>query len=248
MNLQDFFTQHPQLALAFSGGVDSAYLLYASLQAGCDVRAYYVKSPFQPQFELEDAKKLADLLNASLTILELDVLEDPSITANPSNRCYFCKKKILTAIRETAKKDGYFVLMDGNNASDDADDRPGMKAVFELEVRSPLRECGITKAEVRRLSKEAGLFTWNKPAYACLATRIPTGDTITLEKLTATEISEQFLSSLGFYDFRIRLLGSAAKIQVREEQLEKLLLHRKEILEKLKPYYSAVTVDLEVRS
>lgn len=248
MNLQDFFTQHPKLALAFSGGVDSAYLLYASLQAGCDVRAYYVKSPFQPQFELEDAKKLADLLNASLTILELDVLEDPSITANPSNRCYFCKKKILTAIRETAKKDGYFVLMDGNNASDDADDRPGMKAVFELEVRSPLRECGITKAEVRRLSKEAGLFTWNKPAYACLATRIPTGDTITLEKLTATEISEQFLSSLGFYDFRIRLLGSAAKIQVREEQLEKLLLHRKEILEKLKPYYSAVTVDLEVRS
>ena len=248
MNLQDFFTQHPKLALAFSGGVDSAYLLYASLQAGCDVRAYYVKSPFQPQFELEDAKKLADLLNASLTILELDVFEDPSITANPSNRCYFCKKKILTAIRETAKKDGYFVLMDGNNASDDADDRPGMKAVFELEVRSPLRECGITKAEVRRLSKEAGLFTWNKPAYACLATRIPTGDAITLEKLTATEISEQFLSSLGFYDFRIRLLGSAAKIQVREEQLEKLLLHRKEILEKLKPYYSAVTVDLEVRS
>lgn len=248
MNLQDFFTQHPKLALAFSGGVDSAYLLYASLQAGCDVRAYYVKSPFQPLFELEDAKKLADLLNASLTILELDVFEDPSITANPSNRCYFCKKKILTAIRETAKKDGYFVLMDGNNASDDADDRPGMKAVFELEVRSPLRECGITKAEVRRLSKEAGLFTWNKPAYACLATRIPTGDTITLEKLTATEISEQFLSSLGFYDFRIRLLGSAAKIQVREEQLEKLLLHRKEILEKLKPYYSAVTVDLEVRS
>lgn len=248
MNLQDFFTQHPKLALAFSGGVDSAYLLYASLQAGCDVRAYYVKSPFQPQFELEDAKKLADLLHASLTILDLDVLKDPSITSNPSNRCYFCKKKILTVIKEAAKKDGYPVLMDGNNASDDADDRPGMKAVSELEVRSPLRECGITKAEVRRLSKEAGLFTWNKPAYACLATRIPTGDAITLEKLTATEISEQFLSSLGFYDFRIRLCGSAAKIQVREEQLEKLFLYKREILEKLKPYYSAVTVDLEVRS
>ena len=248
MNLQDFFTQHPKLALAFSGGVDSAYLLYASLQAGCDVRAYYVKSPFQPQFELEDAKKLADLLHASLTILDLDVLKDPSITSNPSNRCYFCKKKILTVIKEAAKKDGYPVLMDGNNASDDADDRPGMKAVSELEVRSPLRECGITKAEVRRLSKEAELFTWNKPAYACLATRIPTGDAITLEKLTATEISEQFLSSLGFYDFRIRLCGSAAKIQVREEQLEKLFLYKREILEKLKPYYSAVTVDLEVRS
>ena len=138
--------------------------------------------------------------------------------------------------------------MDGTNASDDADDRPGMKALKELQVRSPLRECGITKSEVRSLSKKAGLFTWNKPAYACLATRIPAGTKITAEKLTATEISEKALSDLGFSDFRIRLSGDTAKIQVREEQLEKLFLYRKEILEKLKPYYSAVTVDLEVRS
>ena len=248
MNLQDFFKQHPKIALAFSGGVDSAYLLYASLQAGCDVHAYYVKSPFQPQFELEDAKKLAKLLDAKMTILELNVLEDPSVSENPANRCYFCKKKIFSAIKAAAKKDGYHILIDGNNASDDADDRPGMRAVQELRVLSPLRECGITKAEVRKLSKEARLFTWNKPAYACLATRIPTGDVITQEKLTATEISERFLSDLGFCDFRIRFFGSAAKIQVREEQLEKLLLYRREILEKLKPYYSAVTVDLEVRS
>ena len=115
-------------------------------------------------------------------------------------------------------------------------------------MRSPLRECGITKSEVRRLSKEAGLFTWDKPAYACLATRIPTGVTITAEKLHATEISEKALSDLGFTDFRIRLSGNDAKIQVREEQLEKLLIYRKEILEKLKPYYTSVTVDLEVRS
>ena len=248
MNLLDFFKQHPKIALAFSGGVDSAYLLYASLHAGCDVHAYYVKSAFQPQFELEDAKKLAQELGAKMTILELDVLEDSIITDNPSNRCYYCKKKIFTAMKEAAKADGYDILIDGNNASDDADDRPGMKAVQELEVHSPLRECGITKAEVRKLSKEAGLFTWNKPAYACLATRIPTGEKITLEKLTATETSEKVLSTLGFIDFRIRLAGSAAKIQVREEQLEKLLLYRKEILEILKPYYSAVTVDLEVRS
>ena len=123
-----------------------------------------------------------------------------------------------------------------------------MKAVQELKVLSPLRECGITKAEVRKLSKEAGLFTWDKPAYACLATRIPTGAQITSEKLAATETSEKVLTDLGFTDFRIRLSGTVAKIQVREEQLEKLLLYRKEILEKLKPYYSAVTVDLEVRS
>ena len=248
MNLSDFFKQHQKIALAFSGGVDSAYLLWASLQAGCDVHAYYVKSAFQPQFELEDAKRLALELGAQMTILDLDVLTDSVITNNPSNRCYYCKKKIFTAIKEAAKFDGYHILIDGNNASDDADDRPGMRAVQELEVRSPLRECGITKSEVRKLSKEAGLFTWDKPAYACLATRIPTGVPITIDKLTATETSEKVLTDLGFTDFRIRLSGTVAKIQVREEQLEKLLLYRKEILEKLKPYYSAVTVDLEVRS
>ena len=248
MTLQDFFKNNKKVALAFSGGVDSAYLLYAAIQAGCDIHAYYVKSAFQPEFELEDAKRLVKELDATMTVLNLDVLSDSNITSNPANRCYFCKKKIFSKIIEAAKADGYDVIIDGNNASDDVNDRPGMKAVQELQVRSPLRECGITKTEVRRRSKEAGLFTWNKPAYACLATRIPTGVTITAEKLHATEISEKALSDLGFTDFRIRLSGNDAKIQVREEQLEKLLIYRKEILEKLKPYYASVTVDLEVRS
>ena len=248
MTLQNFFSQNQKVALAFSGGVDSAYLLYAAIQAGCDIHAYYVKSAFQPEFELEDAKRLAKELDATMTVLELDVLSNSNITDNPANRCYFCKKKIFSKIIEAAKTDGYDVIIDGNNASDDVNDRPGMKAVQELQVRSPLRECGITKTEVRRRSKEAGLFTWDKPAYACLATRIPTGFKITAEKLHATEISEKALSDLGFTDFRIRLSGNGAKIQVREEQLEKLLIYRKEILEKLKPYYTSVTVDLEVRS
>lgn len=248
MILQDFFKDKQKIALAFSGGVDSAYLLYAGIQAGCDIHAYYVKSAFQPQFELEDAKKLAAEFDAKMTVLELDVLSETSITKNPANRCYYCKKKIFSLIKETAQKDGYEILIDGNNASDDADDRPGMKAVHELSVLSPLREYGLTKDEIRTLSKEAGLFTWNKPAYACLATRIPTGVEITADKLHATEVSEKALADLGFTDFRIRSSGNDAKIQVREEQLEKLLLYRREILEKLKPYYSAVTVDLEVRT
>ena len=248
MTVQNFFSQNQKVALAFSGGVDSAYLLYAAIQASCDILAYYVKSAIQPEFELEDAKRLAKELKINMPVLALDVLSDSNITGNPANRCYFCKKKIFSKIIEAAKEDGYDVIIDGINASDDADDRPGMKAVQELQVRSPLRECGITKSEVRRLSKEAGLFTWNKPAYACLATRIPTGVKITAEKLHATEISEKALSDLGFTDFRIRLSGNDAKIQVREEQLDKLLIYRKEILEKLKPYYTSVTVDLEVRS
>lgn len=248
MNLKVFFEQHNKVALAFSGGVDSAYLLYAALQYGCDVHAYYVKSAFQPQFELDDAIKLATELGAAMTVLDLDVLSEPLIIQNPANRCYYCKKRIFGKISEAARADGYDILLDGTNASDDASDRPGMKALQELSVRSPLRECGLTKAEVRRLSKEAELFTWNKPAYACLATRIPTGTEITYDKLQVTESSEKILSDLGFSDFRIRMSEKDAKIQVREEQLEKLLLYRKQILEKLKPYYGSITVDLEVRS
>lgn len=248
MNLNTFFKEHQKMALAFSGGVDSAYLLYAGITAGCDIHAYYVHSAFQPQFELEDAKRLARELNASMTVLELDIFSESQITQNPANRCYFCKQKIFGTILKAAHNDGYELLIDGTNASDDADDRPGMKALKELSVRSPLRECGFTKEEIRKRSKEAGLFTWKKPAYACLATRIPTGVTITSEKLHATEQSEQFLRELGFSDFRIRLCGNDAKIQVTETQLEKLLLYRKEILNGLKPYYESITLDLEVRS
>lgn len=248
MNLDLFFSKHKSAALAFSGGVDSAYLLYKAVSCGCDVHAYYVKSAFQPQFELGDAKILVEKLGAEMTVLELDVLSDAVICSNPADRCYHCKKKIFSVILKAAQKDGYSLLLDGTNASDEASDRPGMRALQELSVRSPLRECGLSKEEIRRRSKAAGLFTWNKPAYACLATRIPTGMEITAKKLTAAETAESYLSELGFSDFRVRLSGTEAKIQVREEQFEKLLIYRRNILEHLKPYYTAVTVDLEVRS
>ncbi|MBS7315642.1 MAG: ATP-dependent sacrificial sulfur transferase LarE [Clostridiaceae bacterium] len=247
MNLEMFFQKYPKVALAFSGGVDSAYLLYAALQSGAQVRAYYVKSAFQPQFELDDARRLAEQCHADLCVLELDVLADSQVTANPANRCYYCKKRIFTAIQEAARRDGFSVLLDGTNASDDAGDRPGMRALTELDVRSPLRECGLTKEEIRRLSKEAGLFTWNKPAYACLATRIPSGTVITAGALWTTETAENFLFSLGFTDFRIRMTGKTAKIQLPENQLERAIAQRKEIVGELKKYYDAVVLDLEVR-
>lgn len=247
MNLEMFFQKYPKVALAFSGGVDSAYLLYAALQSGAQVRAYYVKSAFQPQFELDDARRLAEQCHADLCVLELDVLADSQVTANPANRCYYCKKRIFTAIQEAARRDGFSVLLDGTNASDDAADRPGMRALTELDVRSPLRECGLTKEEIRRLSKEAGLFTWNKPAYACLATRIPSGTVITAGGLWTTETAENFLFSLGFTDFRIRMTGKTAKIQLPENQLERAIAQRKEIVGELKKYYDAVVLDLEVR-
>ncbi|MDE7198336.1 MAG: ATP-dependent sacrificial sulfur transferase LarE, partial [Lachnospiraceae bacterium] len=213
MELSEFFSENKKVALAFSGGADSAYLLYAAKAAGADVRAYYVKSVFQPQFELEDAKRLAVELTADMRILEADVLALQTVADNPSDRCYHCKKLIFHTIAEAAREDGYTVLLDGTNASDEEGDRPGMRALRELSVRSPLRECGLTKEKIRGLSKEAGLFTWSKPAYACLATRIPTGEPITKEKLSATEAAENYLFSLGFTDFRVRRLGEAARLQ-----------------------------------
>ncbi len=247
MKLEEFFKAHPKVAVAFSGGVDSAYLLYAAARCGANVRAYYVKSDFQPQFELEDAKRLAGQLGTPVTVLRLDVLSSGPVAENPPDRCYHCKKAIFGAIIEAAARDGFTVLLDGTNASDEEGDRPGMRALRELQVLSPLRMCGLTKAHIRELSKKAGLFTWDKPAYACLATRIPTGQAITKEKLAATESAEDFLFSLGFTDFRIRMAGTAAKLQFPDGQLEKLLRRREQIVTELKKYYSDVWLDLEVR-
>ena len=248
MKLNDFFVRHPKAAIAFSGGTDSAYLLYAALQNKAEVQAYYVKSAFQPQFELDDAQRLARELHAPLRILTADVLSADAIAGNPPNRCYFCKRMIFETIRRAAAYDGFPVLLDGTNASDDAADRPGMIAIRELSVLSPLRACGLTKADIRALSREAGLFTWDKPAYACLATRIPAGEAITAEKLRAAEAAENFLFSLGLKDFRVRRMGDAAKIQVSAGQIGLVLENSAEILAELKKYFSAVLLDLEVRS
>ena len=247
MTLLAFFKENPKAALGFSGGVDSSYLLYAGVQAGADIHPYYIKTAFQPQFELDDAERLCAQLGVPLTVLELDVLKNEAVTANPPDRCYHCKTALFGALSARALADGYTLLLDGTNASDDAGDRPGMRALKELHVCSPLRECGLTKAEIRRLSREAGLFTWDKPAYACLATRIPSGDAITAEKLLATERAESFLFSLGLTDFRVRNYRGAARLQFPEAQLNAVLAHRAEILQELKKDYPAVLLDLEVR-
>lgn len=247
MELSAFFQSYPKIALAFSGGVDSAYLLFAAKKYGANVRAYYVKSPFQPQFELDDAVRLAGELNADMKILKANVLDSEQITANPHDRCYYCKRIIFESIARAAREDGFYILADGTNASDEEGDRPGMRALRELSVRSPLRECGLTKTEIRRLSKEAGLFTWNKPAYACLATRIPCGEPITREKLEATEAAENYLFSMGFTDFRVRMAGRMAKIQLPADQFARFFESREAITAELKHYYSEVLLDLEAR-
>jgi len=247
MDLQTFFAENNKVALAFSGGTDSSYLLFAAMHYGAQVKAYYIHTAFQPEFELEDAKRMAELLHADMEVIELDALSDSQVAANPENRCYYCKINLFRELREHSRQDGYAVLIDGTNASDDAGDRPGMKALEELSVRSPLRECQLSKEEIRGLSKEAGLFTWNKPAYACLATRIPAGSRITEEILSKVENSENFLFSLGYTDFRVRVIGDNAKLQFPENQLKQVIDQRKIIIGELKKYFKSVLLDMESR-
>ncbi len=248
MELQTYFLQNPRAALAFSGGVDSSYLMYAARQYGCDLHAYFIKSSFQPQFELNDARRLTEELHVPLTVVQTDALQNAQVAANDGQRCYYCKTTLFTQLRELARKDGYTLLLDGTNASDSFDGRPGMKALQELGVRSPLRECGLTKTEIRRLSREAGLFTHDKPSYACLATRIPTGTKITESLLQKVEHSEDILFSMGFTDFRVRFFHNAAKIQLRESQFALALGKRQELTKALSPYFDEVLLDLTPRA
>lgn len=247
MKLNEFFDERKKIALAFSGGADSAYLLFAAVACGADVQPYYVKSQFQPEFEHEDARKLAKHLGVTLREINVDILQFDEVTVNHANRCYYCKKRIMGAIRAAAKADGYDTIIDGTNASDDGGDRPGMKVLAEENILSPLKLCGITKAKLRELSHEAGLFTWNKPAYACLATRVPTGEKITAEKLTAVEQSESYLFSLGFTDFRVRLRDGGALLQFTAKQHKKAEDKFETITPELSKFFDTIKLDPKAR-
>lgn len=248
MTLREFFAVHSKTALAYSGGTDSTALLYAAAECGTDICAYYVKTAFQPRFELEDARREAEKAGVRLCVIESDILKLDRVISNPEDRCYYCKRSIFCAIAERAGADGYDVLIDGTNASDNCSDRPGMRALAELSVLSPLRECGITKTQVRRMLREFGSEVWSKPPYACLATRIPTGELITEQKLKKIECAEDYLFMLGFSDLRVRLLGgNIAKIQLPAVQTGHLLACRKEIYTKLKEDFDEVLFDLKSR-
>ncbi len=243
MTLREFFEENPVCAVAFSGGVDSAVLLSAAAAYGRKAAAYFVRTVFQPGFELEDARETAGRLGVELRVLEADILAVPEVAANPADRCYYCKRALFTRLLEEAARDGFPVVLDGGNASDDAGDRPGMRALAELGIRSPLRECGIGKAEVRRMAREAGLRVWDKPSYACLATRVPAGTAVSAAALARVERGETALMALGFSDLRLRLRGEDGLLQVREEQLEMARRLLPEIRERLGGDFRTVWLD-----
>lgn len=242
MTLEEFFAQHRRVAVAFSGGVDSAYLLGEALAHGAACTAYFVRTPFQPAFELRDAEETAAILGAELRVLPLDVLADPQVAANPADRCYHCKRRIFAAIAAAAGAEGYDTLLDGTNASDDAGDRPGMRALAELAVLSPLRLCGVTKDQVRQGARAMGLPVWDKPSYACLATRIPTGTPIAAADLERVERGENILMDMGFRDFRLRLRAGGL-LQLRQEDMAAAQARWPELQRRLGADFPHLTID-----
>ncbi|MDD3368784.1 MAG: ATP-dependent sacrificial sulfur transferase LarE [Lachnospiraceae bacterium] len=240
--LEEFFKENNKIALGFSGGTDSAFLLWNAVHYGADVGIYFAKSAFQPLFELEDARRLCRELGVQLRVLELDVLQDADVVKNDEKRCYYCKNQIFGALKRQALADGYHVIIDGTNASDDVNDRPGYQALQEMEVRSPLRECKVTKADVRELSKEIGLFTAEKPSYACLATRV-WEHPLTTESLARAEKAEAMVAAKGFSDFRVRCQYEKAILQMNEDQYDKAVELLPELQEALGQLFEKVVLD-----
>ena len=238
-SLHRFFSDHPKVALAFSGGTDSSYLMYAAVRSGADVKAYTVKGPFQPGFETLDATSFAKMMDVEHVIVDADPLSDPMISANGPDRCYLCKKQLFSRLRTLADEEGR-ALVDATNASDDPSSRPGMGALEELGVLSPLRLLGISKDDVRRLSREANLPTADIPSNSCLATRVATGTAITIEALRRIERSEDALRALGFSGFRVRDRGEECVLEIQDCDSELLELRSSEAESILGMHYSKI--------
>ena len=219
-NLRSVLSGYGSAAVAFSGGVDSSYLLYAADRCCDRLTAYTVESAFRSPLERKNSERIADMLGITLTVIDADILSDSAVTANGPDRCYLCKKRVFSAILARAKADGFDVVCDATNATDDPGSRPGMKALEEMGIASPLRDCGIGKADVRALSRTAGLPCWSTPSDSCLATRIATGTVITAKLLERTARAENALRDLGFSGIRVRTLSDGtASFEVPAEQI-----------------------------
>jgi pyridinium-3,5-biscarboxylic acid mononucleotide sulfurtransferase len=212
------------VVIAFSGGVDSAYLAYAAAdELGDRALAMTGESPSYPDFQRQDALAIVEQFLIPHEFIDTDEISDPNYQANPANRCYFCKHELFTKLSTLASERGYAFVCDGNNADDMGDYRPGRQAAKELNVRSPLIEAGLTKAEIRSLAQVAGLPVWDRPASACLSSRIPYGMPVTIEKLSVIERGEARLRALGFNQMRVRHHGDIVRIEIAPEEMPRAL-------------------------
>lgn len=245
--LQDLLREMETIVLAFSGGVDSTFLLKAALDTlGPDkVLAITADSETYPFAELQEAIELAQSLGAQHEIIQTSELEIPGYAENTSNRCYFCKKSLFEHLVPIMKERGYKNLAFGLIADDLGEHRPGTKAAKEFNVRGPLQEADLYKSEIRELSQACGLPTWDKPSFACLSSRIAYGEHITMEKLRKVDQSEQFIRAFGIRQVRVRTHGEIARIEVEPRDMQKVWEHHQEITAKLQELgYTFVTMDL----
>lgn len=213
-----------KFVVAYSGGVDSTLLLKAATMAlGENALGVLVSSPLNPAKEKDEAVAVARQMGARLIVVEMNELEEAAVIANPIDRCYHCKRLRFSALMKMAKEMGISHVLEGSNVDDTGDYRPGMKAVEELGVESPLLSAGLTKADIRAISRELGLPTWNKLSASCLATRFPYGQQLSPEKMKMVEAAEEFLKGKGFSPLRVRVHGEAARIEVSPEKIPMIM-------------------------
>lgn len=247
-SLQNYLKELGSVAVAFSSGVDSTFLLKVAHDVlGDKVLAVTAQSCSFPKRELNEAIAFCEKEGIRHVICHSEELEIDGFAQNPPNRCYLCKHELFEKIGNLAKENGIEYVAEGSNMDDNGDYRPGLQAVAELGVKSPLREAGLYKEEIRAISKELGLPTWDKQSFACLSSRFVYGETISEEKLGMVEKAEQLLLDLGFHQVRVRIHGLLARIEVLPEEFPKLMEEntRKEIVQKFKEYgFTYVTIDL----